>query len=175
MTLSLNDLQARKGQLLVSPEDFLRHHVLYTPGTVAPAASGLRMIYLSESNAHAEKTRPGSKLGVLSRPFHKTDAISISNQDPNAVLGGAALVRGHPNYHENMTFNVHWIATSFHPTVPPTPFPWYTLTDASGLMLTQRLTGCSFLINVAGGATQVAHIMPTPPESGQRLRARLVA
>jgi hypothetical protein len=170
MALTVAELMTYKGSFLVSPEDFLRRHVVYTPGAMAPAASGIVPIYLSESTLHAEKTRPGSRLGVLSRPFHKTDAISISNQNPVAGgLGFAAVARA------CIQFNVHWIETSFHPAGAVTPFPWYTLTAASGVMVTQRLTGCSFVVDPAAGATRVAHIMPSPPETGAQLRARLVA
>jgi len=169
-TLTALDLQMRKAALLVSPEDFLRRHVLYTPGFMAPAASGVVSVYFSESTLYAEKTRPGSRLGVLSRPFHKTDAISISNNNPAAGVGGMA---GAPV--PCLQFNVHWIATSFHPPGAAVgAFPWYTLTSVSGLMVTQRLTGCSFVVDPAGGAMRVAHIMPSPGETGTQLRARLV-
>jgi hypothetical protein len=174
MTLSMNDIQARKGQLIISPETFLWHHVLYTPGVRAPHASGVKSIFFSESTQHAEKTRPGSKLGVLTRPFHKIDAVAISNEDPNARLGHV-IARGNAGYKENMRLDVHWVATTYYPTVPATPFPWYALTVPPALTVTQRLTGCAFVIRARDGVTKVAHIMPTAQESGQQLRARLVA
>ena len=173
MVLQVTDLQTYKGSLLISPDNFLRHHVVYAPGQNAPAASGVVAVHMSESNLFAEKTRPGSRLGILSRPFHQTDAISISNQNPNLGVGG--MPAGNT---PSIAFNVHWIATTYYPPVaagPAPAFPWYTLTAASGLMVTQRLTGCSFVVDPNGGATRVAHIMPQAPETGAQLRARLIA
>jgi hypothetical protein len=161
----------RKAALVVSPEDFLRRHVLYTPGFMGPAASAVVSAYFSESTLYAEKTRPGSRLGVLSRPFHETDAISISNLNPNAGVGGMAGGGGVNCFQ----LDVHWIATSHHPPGAAGAFPWYTLTNACGLMVTQRLTGCSFVVDPAGAATRVAHIMPLAPETGAQLRVRLAA
>ena len=173
MALTAAQLNVLLQGLSVSPDEFIRRYVLYTPGTNAPAASGIVQAFVSEGRRYEEKTRPGSRLGVLSRPFHKTDAVSISNFDPNAGPAGPAGAPVVPV--ATIQVGTHWIATSFHPPgAAAAAFPWYTLTAGSVLMLTQRLTGCSFVIDPAGGGPRVAHIMPDPAETGAQLRARLV-
>ena len=62
------------------------------------------------------------------------------------------------------------------------PIPWYPMTVGAGtpdIMITTKLTGCSFLVRNNAGVIECAHIQPNaaanPPQTGQALRTTLSA
>jgi len=175
-------LQDVRQEFIATPQVFLRRNHLFTPGASAPHISQQMKVYLTE-RAGAVVTRPGSRLGLFSRPIHSGNAFTIQCRNPNWVASeGAKRAHDAQGYLPKVSFRAHWIATSFYPTPEdpdaPPPFPWYTLPNAEGpdLMFTQQLTGCSFLYRPAVNGTEVAHIMPTPNvETGAELEARLRA
>lgn len=180
MPINHQGLEFRRQALATEPHTFLQRTLLYAPHVGAPAASGVRHVYLFESR-DGDGTRPGSYLGVHSH--HSAENLMVQCGDPNQVAGGGApRTMEHPLYNQNITFQAHWIATTFYPAPDdpnaPPAFPWYLLPNAGGpsLMFTQRLTGCCFLHRPAAGGvgTEVAHIMPTAGvEEGAELETRL--
>lgn len=137
-------------RLLQAPELFLRKHPLVN--TFDCTAHGQTRAYVRNDRADAQ--RPGSKLGTYS--MKTTESFNLE------MVSGANAY-GH-------AFPVHGIFTS-----PSSGGPlWYTL-DATGpaMMLTAKLTGCTFIATAGpGGSVQVTHLQPHQ-ESGLALNTRM--
>ena len=136
--------------LLRNPEEFLRKHPVVN--TFDCRASGVTRAYLR--NDRQDALRPGSKLGTLH--MHRTESFNLENVTGRNTYG-----------HE---FPVHGIYTGPSNQAPV----WYHL-DATGpaMMLTAKLTGCTFVARAAGGGTvEVTHLQPTQ-ETGLQLNTRM--
>jgi hypothetical protein len=136
--------------LLQTPEEFLRKYPIIN--TFDCAMHGPTEAYLR--NDRTDALRPGSRLGTLN--FHTTESFNLES-----VSGANAY---------GYRFPVHGVYTS-----PSSGGPlWYTL-DNSGpaLMLTAKLTGCTFVATAGMGAsTQVTHLQPHQ-ETGLALNTRM--
>jgi hypothetical protein len=139
-------------ELLRSPEDFLRKHPIIN--TFDCAMSGATNAYFR--NDRADALRPGSKLGTLS--MKTTESFNLESVSGVNAYGYAFPVQG------------VYTAPSNGPIV------WYRL-DATGpaMMLTAKLTGCTFTVRAAGGgAIEVSHLQPNQ-ETGLQLNTRMKA
>jgi len=133
-----------------NPESFLRKHPIIN--TFDCAAHGQTTAYFR--NDRADALRPGSKLGKLHR--HTTESFNLESVSGANCYG--------------YSFPVHGIFTS----PSDAPSSWYTL-DATGpaLMLTAKLTGCTFAATKGpGGNTLVTHLQPNH-ETGIELNTRM--
>lgn len=142
--------QAAVMALLQSPQDFLRKHPILN--TFDCAAHGQTRAYFR--NDRADALRPGSKLGTWK--FHTTESFNLES------ISGANKY-GH-------AFPVHGVFTGQSSQAPQ----WYVL-DATGpaMMLTAKLTGCTFVARAAaGGSVEVTHLQPDQ-ESGLDLNRRM--
>lgn len=164
---------------MATPEAFLKRNVIYLPVAGIAPAQGMHPAYFYETRSVAERQRPGVLLGVATRWAYRPYVFEVSTRNPNLGVGGAVWPPGHAQHVPRVyPVPIHWIATRFFPTPPPPaappPFTWYSLTGGPNLMITQRLTGCTFAIRVHHGDVQVAHIAPNG-ETGAALHARLDA
>ncbi|KPF69863.1 hypothetical protein IP84_02845 [beta proteobacterium AAP99] len=137
--------------LRTHPRNFLRKFPIQ--GNFDPMVSGMTTAYLFNG---AAGQRPGAILKTAR--MHTTETFNI--QPMPGQLG-----EGHP-------FPVHGVHTGQSSAGPV----WYRL-DGGGpdLMLTAKLTGCTFVARpVAGtpGAVEVTHLQPHN-ETGQQLNARM--
>lgn len=142
--------QAAVMTLLQSPQEFLRKHPILN--TFDCAAHGPTRAYFR--NDRADALRPGSKLGTWK--FHTTESFNLE------TVSGANKY-GHQ-------FPVHGVFTSQSSQAPL----WYLL-DATGpaMMLTAKLTGCTFVARAAaGGNVEVTHLQPHQ-ETGLALNTRM--
>ena len=119
-------------QLLQNPEDFLRKHPILN--TYDCNAHGTGQAYFRNGSADAK--RPGGKLGTMR--MHRTEYYNLESISGANAYGYA--------------FPVHGV----HMTPGPAGPSWYRL-DATGpaMMLTAKLTGCTFVARpAAGGCTR---------------------
>lgn len=136
--------------LLRQPEEFLRKNPILN--TFDCARHGQTRAYFRNGGTDAK--RPGSRLGTLN--FHATESFNLEQISGANRLGYA--------------FPVHGVFTSQSNAAPN----WYRL-DTSGpaLMLTAKLTGCTFVARSAGaGAIEVTHLQPNQ-EDGLALNKRM--
>ena len=162
-----------KMEMQADLESFLRKYVLIVPNDNAMANSGVAHGYFFEV-VDQGANRPGKVLGVLSRPFHRTQAFTILLNDPNFMLHGGAIAPGTRGYKYHERLPAHYIAITRDSNqqglaVAPS---WYTLAPTAQIMITPRLTGCTFIIRTHGAVTEVAHIIPRQGETGQDLEDR---
>ncbi len=143
--------QAAVMKLLQNPESFLRQHPVIN--TFDCAAHGQTRAYFR--NGGSDALRPGSRLGTAR--MHTTESFNLES------------ISGANSY--GYEFPVHGVYTS-----PSSGGPlWYTL-DATGpaMMLTAKLTGCTFIATAgAGGAVNVTHLQPHQ-ETGLQLNTRML-
>jgi hypothetical protein len=131
-----------------NPRDFLGRYPIQN--NFDCQASGLTTAYLA--NTVAEAQRPGGVLGV--RRMHTTQAFKLLNQPSEQ---GAA----------NFTaYGVHMGRSDAGPQ-------WFQLPQAGpDIMLTAKLTGCTFVARQQGELTEVAHLKPED-ETGLELHQRM--
>lgn len=147
-----NFTEPQKGlmQLLQNPDHFLRHHPL--TNTFDCKSHGQTRAYFR--NGAADAKRPGSKLGTAN--FHTTESFNIE------MISGANAF--------GVEFPVHGVFTGESSKDPV----WYKL-DGSGpaMMLTAKLTGCTFVVKAGVSASvEVTHLMPHQ-ETGLELNERM--
>jgi hypothetical protein len=132
--------------LLQGPEDFLRKHPIVNMFDCRQ--NGVTQAYFK--NDRQDALRPGSRLGTLN--MHTTESFLLEN------------TTGHNFY--GYQFPVHGVYTG-PGDQPPV---WYRL-DGSGpaVMLTAKLTGCTFVAKPAGGWVDVTHLQPTQNIDGLQL------
>jgi hypothetical protein len=162
-----------KMEMLTNLESFLRKYVLVVPNDNAIPNSCMMVGNLFEVvDMHVH--RPGTSLGILSRPFHHTQAFTILFSNPNFFKGGGPISLGMPGYKYFEQLPVHYISITRDNTPQGLALApsWYALTNTAQIMITPRLTGCSFIIRINGALTEVAHIIPRPGETGQDLESR---
>lgn len=127
-----------------NPEKFLKTYAVTIDES--PLPSGPRTAYLK--NGVIAK-RPGSVLGTLR--MHKTEQFIFSVMATDGHGFQCQYVRMDPS---NQAIQ------------------WYALANAPDVMLTCKLTGCSFAVRQNGPAIEVAHLQPQG-ESGIALNQRL--
>jgi len=132
-------------ELLNNPEKFLKTYPLSIDEH--PGPSGVRTAYIG--NGKVAK-RPGTVLKTLR--MHRTEAFEIS------------LIKAYG----------HSFPCQYVRMVPSNQdVDWYTLQAMPTIMLTCKLTGCSFVVREnADGSIQVAHLQPKD-ETGIDLNKRL--
>ncbi len=136
--------------LLRAPEEFLRKYPIIN--TFDCAAHGTTLAYLRNDRADAK--RPGSRLGT--KRLHTTESFNLESVSGANQYGARAPVHG-----------VHMTQSSAGPA-------WYRL-DGHGpaMMLTAKLTGCTFVARAAAGqAVEVTHLQPHQ-EDGLQLNRRM--
>ena len=122
--------------LRTSPRTFLSKYPLQN--NFDCAQSGITTAYLSNNATAAQ--RPGGVLGT--HRMHTTQAFTIQNAATQ--LGGANLT----------VYGVHMGQDSNNP-------PWFKLPmSGPDIMLTAKLTGCTFVARRAGQETEVTHLQP---------------
>lgn len=137
--------------LLQSPETMLRKHPIIN--TFDCVAHGVTKAYFR--NGGADALRPGSKLGTAR--MHTTESFNIESVSGANCYGCA--------------FPVHGVYTGQSSAAPL----WYAL-DASGpaMMLTAKLTGCTFVAKAGVGTdVMVTHLQPHQ-ETGVELNTRML-
>lgn len=140
---------AALSRLLADPRAFLSKHPIVN--TFDCAAHGQKGAYLTNDRADAK--RPGSRLGTLN--MHTTESFGLTSYNDANLYG-----------HQ---FQVHGVYTS-RSREPQ----WYTL-DLTGpaIMLTAKLTGCTFVARAGAGNTiEVTHMQPHH-ETGDALNRRM--
>src|SRR5688572_3261992 len=132
-------------ELQQNPEKFLKTF----PITIdeSPLPSGLRTAYMKNGRVG---WRPGSKLGTLN--MHKTQEFIFSVMQPDGHSFQCQYVRMDPSNQG---------------------IQWYALANTPDVMLTCKLTGCSFVVRQNGTNVEVAHLQPKD-ETGLQLNQRLV-
>lgn len=143
-------------QLRAEPRKFLRTYPIQN--NYDPAASGVYQVHLFNGGGGH---RPGTVLRTQN--LHATQSFTLQG-------GIGQLGEGHPVW-------VHGLFTAAANAAAP--IVWYRL-DANGpdLMVTAKLTGCTFVARAVAGApgsVDVAHIQPTVAENGVQLNNRLAA
>jgi len=137
--------------LIQNPQSFLRKNPIVN--TFDCAAHGQTTAYIRNDNTNAKRT--GKVLGRLR--YHKAESFNIEQSS-------GANSYGH-------TFNVHGVFTGPSNVAPV----WYTLGNTGpSVMLTAKLTGCTFVARAGAAAHEVdvTHLQPTA-ESGRTLNRRL--
>ncbi len=137
-------------RLLQDPETFLRKHPIIN--TFDCAVNGETRAYFR--NDRADALRPGSRLGTLS--MHTTESYNLESVSGANCYGYAFPVQG------------------VYMGQSGGAIQWYTL-DATGpaMMLTAKLTGCTFVARAGIGASvEVTHLQPQD-ESGLDLNRRM--
>ena len=138
--------------LLRNPESFLKKHPIIN--TFDCTVHGTTSAYFRNDRADAK--RPGTKLKT--KRFHTTESFNIESVTGANSYGHRVPVHG-----------IYMGASNVAPV-------WYTL-DATGpaMMLTAKLTGCTFVAKAApGNGVQVTHLQPQG-ESGLQLNRRMRA
>ncbi|HEX7896281.1 MAG TPA: hypothetical protein VF950_00780 [Planctomycetota bacterium] len=131
-------------ELQQNPEQFLKTY----PISIDEAQdSGVRTAYLRNGRVG---WRPGSKLGTLN--MHKTQEFIFSLSQPEGHAFQCQYVRMDPS---------------------DQAIQWYALAPAPDVMLTCKLTGCSFVVRQNGPNVEVAHLQPKQ-ETGLELNQRLL-
>jgi hypothetical protein len=132
--------------LQAQPENFLRTYPIFNNFNCL--VSGQAEAYLNNDTNIGY--RPGRQLGTLR--FHTTETFKLEGVN-NANKYG----------HQ---FPVHGVAMTLSNRNEPAAADWYTL-DQTGpaLMLTARLTGCTFAMTAGpDGGTKVIHLQPNQGE-----------
>lgn len=110
-----------------------------------------------QSTGYGIAQRHGSVLGA--RNLHTAQDFKFS---PALDMGKA-----------NVQISVQFVQMYAHTTIAG--IQWYTLAGGGtpDIMITTKLTGCSFLVREVGGNVECAHVQPNgignPPQSGQAL------
>jgi hypothetical protein len=159
---------AALAQLRTDPEEFLRKCPIVNQN-VDPANNGEMEAYLKNGlsrvaakTGNAKGQHPGKFLRTLK--FHGSDTYVLELKH-NASANGAE-------------FDVHGLATVKSHAGPN----WYVLNDQGpDIMLTAKLTGCTFVAKPGANANtvEVAHLQPNADltegavETGQHLNARM--
>ena len=137
-------------RLSTDPEWFLSHYPVLR--VLDPAQSGIINVCIMND---AAGKRPGSLLGT--NRMHSTESFKVQT---GVGING-----------EGYEFPVHGVRT----TPASVSKEWYTL-DSTGpaLMMTAKLTGCTFIVRAGAvaGNVSVAHVQPDANTNGLDLCAR---
>lgn len=142
------------------PRTFLEHNLVMV-GDFLGAASGVVNNVYFQSSGYETAQRHGSIMG--GRNLHSTQDFKFS----------PALDMGKPNVQIDVQF------VQMYPFASIGTIQWHPLTGhgTPDIVITTKLTGCSFLVRQVGGNLECAHIQPNgignPPQSGQALRELL--
>jgi hypothetical protein len=140
-------------KLLANPDAFMRKFAVdIDEGT--GSGSSVRTSYVVNGVA---ARRPGEVLGT--QRMHSTESFRFRER-PDAELTDRACY---------YPFPAHFVA--MHPSNLK-EIPWYPLTGGPDVMLTCKLTGCSFVVRKQKGIVEAAHLQPKE-ESGLDLNNRL--
>ncbi len=133
-------------------ENFLRKY----PVDIDEGSSANSSVRTSYIINGGEGRRPGSVMGV--RAMKTTESFRIRER-PDAELTDRACY---------YPFPAHFVAM-----IPSNRnINWYPLTGGPDVMLTCKLTGCSFVVRKENGQVEAAHLQPTD-EDGLDLNRRL--
>lgn len=136
--------------LIQDPRNFLRKHPIQN--NFDCNAHGVTQAYFRNQGADAK--RPGKMLGT--KRYHTTESFNLENVNGQNAYGSS--------------FPVHGVCMGQSHLGPN----WYRL-DHTGpaVMLTAKLTGCTFVARAApGGAIEVTHMQPSQ-ETGLALNQRM--
>lgn len=131
-------------ELQLNPERFLKTFPISIDEDATP--SGVKTAYIR--NGRIGK-RPGTKLGTLN--MHRTQEFLFSVTQPDGHSFPCQYVRMDPS---NQAIQ------------------WYPVADSPGIVLTCKLTGCTFVARMNGTTLEVAHLQPKD-ETGLALNQRL--
>lgn len=131
-------------ELQLNPEKFLKTFPISIDED--PLPSGVRTAYIK--NGRVGK-RPGTKLGTWN--MHRTEEFIFSVMQADGHSFQCQYVRMDPSNQG---------------------IQWYTLANTPDIMLTCKLTGCTFVARQNGPNLEVAHLQPKD-ETGLQLNQRL--
>ena len=138
------------------PRTFLQHNLVGVGDFIGAASGVVNNVYF-QTTGYEVAQRYGSVLGS-----HRTHTAQDFKFAPT-------LDPGKPN----VQVNVQFIQMYAFATVGA--IQWHALTNAGpDIMITTKLTGCSFLVRLNAGNVECAHVQPNavgnPPQTGQALR-----
>jgi hypothetical protein len=129
-------------KLRANPRNFLRTYPVMIDER--PGASSLITAYLVNNPSKDKTERPGRILGTLR--MHQTQGFTIccNGMPQNTSLQMRAM------------FSAHYVEMRESTAA----MQWYALAMGSDIMLTCKLSGCSFAVREQNNAVQVAHVQP---------------
>lgn len=131
-------------ELLLNPERFLKTYPVSIDED--PSPSGVKIAYIK--NGRVGK-RPGGNLGTWN--MHRTEEFKFSLSQPDGHSFSCQYVRMDPS---NQAIQ------------------WYAVANTPDIVLTCKLTGCTFVARQNGPSLEVAHLQPKD-ESGLQLNQRM--
>jgi hypothetical protein len=140
-------------KLLANPDAFMRGFAVDIDEGTGIGSSVRNAFIVNGGTAK----RPGEVLGV--KRMHTTESFRIRER-PDAELTDRMCY---------YPFPAHFVA--MHPSNIK-PIPWYALRGGPDVMLTCKLTGCSFVVRKQNNVVEAAHLQPQE-ESGLDLNKRL--
>ena len=148
--------------LVAHPRTFLRKYATAVNEMMAQPAGGVLASYFYTSGAAGDARRPGTVLRGLRKHLSETFKFNLLNPPAGMPMNSYIVTQA---YYVPM---LHATAATVFNTIA-----WVRLGTAATVMITVRLSGCSFLWRTNNGALEVAHLQPHGGLDGSALQTQL--